>query len=78
MSSSQPHLQIPFECEWIKRVQVYIWQNRVRKEEAVKLGVGFLLYKLNVETDKVYKASIHCCFCVLILQALALCYDGAC
>ncbi|KAI3789837.1 hypothetical protein L2E82_02641 [Cichorium intybus] len=29
------------------RMAFYTWQNRVRKEEAVKLGVGLLLYKVN-------------------------------
>ena len=65
----------------VRKIAVYTWQNRVTKEEAdeVRSRVSAVETQfLNVEIGKVYKASVCCCFYVLLLQAVVLCYDGVC
>ncbi|KAI3526549.1 hypothetical protein L1887_05806 [Cichorium endivia] len=64
-----------------RKIAVYTWQNRVRKEEADDTGSRVSAVEtqfLNVEIGKVYKASVYCCFYVLLLQAVVLCYDSVC
>nr|KAJ0194002.1 hypothetical protein LSAT_V11C800404130 [Lactuca sativa] len=63
------------------KIAVYTWQNRVTKEEAdeVRSRVSAVETQfLNVEIGKVYKASVCCCFYVILLQVVVLCYDGVC
>ncbi|XP_023764051.1 ABC transporter C family member 5 [Lactuca sativa] len=65
----------------VRKIAVYTWHNRVSKEEADEIGSRVSAVEtqfLNVEIGKVYKASVCCCFYVLLLQAVVLCYDGVC
>ncbi|KAJ9543436.1 hypothetical protein OSB04_023143 [Centaurea solstitialis] len=75
----------------VRKVAVCVGRNRVRKEEVGevgsrvsllsdggRVGAGVDAVFLNVEIGKAYKASVFCCFYVLILQTVVLCYDSVC
>ncbi|CAI9269873.1 unnamed protein product [Lactuca saligna] len=65
----------------VRKIAAYTWQNRVTKEEADEVGSRVSAVEtqfLIVEFGKVYKASVCCCFYVLLLQAVVFCYDGVC
>ncbi|KVI03845.1 AAA+ ATPase domain-containing protein [Cynara cardunculus var. scolymus] len=74
-----------------RKIAVYVRRNRVRKEDADEVGSRVSLISdngrvgaaveaefLNVEIGKAYKASVYCCFYVLLLQTVVLCYDSVC
>ncbi|KAK1428445.1 hypothetical protein QVD17_17279 [Tagetes erecta] len=68
-----------------RKIAVYVNRSRVRKDDAEEIGTrvsvingGVEAEFVNVEFGKVYKASVYCCFYVLLLQTVVLCYDGVC
>nr|XP_043612218.1 ABC transporter C family member 5 [Erigeron canadensis] len=76
-----------------KKIRVYVDRNRVfRKEDVDDIGGthrvslirengsggGLEAEFLDVEIGKLYKASVYCCFYVLLIQTVVLCYDSVC
>ncbi|XP_076945337.1 ABC transporter C family member 5-like [Bidens hawaiensis] len=60
------------------KIVVYVNRTRVRKEDAEETGTRVSIGSefLNIEIGKVYKAAVFCCFYVLLLQTVVLCYIG--
>ncbi|XP_071719708.1 ABC transporter C family member 5 [Rutidosis leptorrhynchoides] len=66
-----------------KKIWIYVDRNRVRKNDADDLGTrvnGSAMESefVNVEIGKLFKASVYCCFYVLLIQTVVLCYDVVC
>ncbi|KVI12336.1 AAA+ ATPase domain-containing protein [Cynara cardunculus var. scolymus] len=61
-----------------RKIEVYLHSNQLIKQDSDGVNEATTIFTeiQSVEIGKTYKASLYCCFYVLFLQIVVLCYNG--